>query len=92
MNNKELIAKLSERLGITQKLASEMVDATASAIVSSVSEDRSLMLQGFGSFEVRKKNNRVITNPSTGYKMVVPPKLVLTFKPSETYKKIRITK
>lgn len=86
MNNKELLATLSERLGITRRLATEMLDASTAAITSSVSEERSLMLQGFGSFEVRKKADRIIVNPSSGRQMVVPPKLTLVFKPSDTYK------
>jgi DNA-binding protein HU-beta len=31
---------------------------------------------------VRKKKERVSVSPSTGVKMLVPPKLVLTYKPS----------
>ena len=86
MNNKGLIAELSKRLGVTQKQASDMLDASTAAIVGSMKEDKSLMLQGFGSFEVRKKADRVIINPSSGRQMMVPPKLTLVFKPSETYK------
>ena len=38
-------------------------------------------LSGFGSFEVKKRMERVVINPVTGLKMLVPPKLVLGFKP-----------
>ncbi|MCQ2361107.1 MAG: HU family DNA-binding protein [Paludibacteraceae bacterium] len=86
MNNKGLIAELSKRLGVTQKQASDMLDASTAAIVDSMKEDTSLMLHGFGSFEVRKKSERVIINPSSGLQMNVPPKLTLVFKPSEKCK------
>lgn len=86
MNNKELLATLSDRLGITRRLATEMLDASTSAIVGKMKEGNTLMLQGFGSFEVRKKADRIIVNPSSGRQMVVPPKLTLVFKPSDTYK------
>lgn len=86
MNNKELIVTLSERLGITQKLATFMLETSTSAIVKSVKEDVNVTLQGFGSFEVRKKQDRIIVNPSTGKQMRVPSKLTLVFKPSDTYK------
>jgi len=86
MNNKELLATLSERLGITRRLATEMLEASTSAIVGKMKEGNTLMLQGFGSFEVRKKSDRIIVNPSSGRQMVVPPKLTLVFKPSDTYK------
>ena len=37
-------------------------------------------------FETKKKMERVIVNPSTGQRMLVPPKLVLNFKPNQTWK------
>ncbi len=36
--------------------------------------------------ETKKKMERVIVNPSTGQRMLVPPKLVLSFKPNQTWK------
>ncbi len=41
---------------------------------------------GFGTFEVKKRMERVMVNPSTGLRMLVPPKLVLNFKPAATIK------
>ena len=46
----------------------------------------SVSLSGFGVLEVKKKNERVSVNPSTGVRMLVPPKLVLTYKPSSLLK------
>ena len=39
-----------------------------------------------GSFEVKKKAERISINPSTKQRMLVPPKLVLTYRPSNTLK------
>jgi DNA-binding protein HU-beta len=38
-------------------------------------------INGLGTFDVRKRNERIIVNPGTGKKNLVPPKLVATFKP-----------
>ena len=43
-------------------------------------------LTGFGTFEVKKRMERVVVNPSTGMRMLVPPKLVLGFKPNASIK------
>ena len=40
----------------------------------------------FGNFEVKKRLERVIVNPTTGQRMLVPPKLVVAFKPSQILK------
>jgi DNA-binding protein HU-beta/integration host factor subunit alpha len=49
-------------------------------------EDDSLMIPNFGTFEVKKKMERIMVNPSTGQRMLVPPKLVLNFKPNIGWK------
>ena len=43
-------------------------------------------IQGFGTFEVRKKLERISINPATQQRMLIPPKLVLTYKPSAILK------
>jgi DNA-binding protein HU-beta/integration host factor subunit alpha len=86
MNNKEFIAELAERTGYTakdtQKLASNLIDAMGDAF----QEDNAILVPNFGVFETKKKMERVMVNPSTGQRMLVPPKLVLSFKPNQTWK------
>ena len=45
-----------------------------------------ISIQGFGTFEVKKKAERISVNPTTKQRMLVPPKLVLTYKPSTLLK------
>ena len=86
MNNKEFKAELAERTGYspkdTQKLASNLIDAMGDAF----QEDNSVLVSNFGVFETKKKMERIMVNPSTGQRMLVPPKLVLSFKPNQTWK------
>ena len=86
MNNKEFIAELAERTGYTvkdtQKLATNLINAMADAF----QEDNAIVVPNFGAFETKKKMERIMVNPSTGQRMLVPPKLVLNFKPTPTWK------
>lgn len=86
MNNKEFIAELAERTGYsprdTQKLASNLIAAMGDAF----QEDNSILVPNFGVFETKKKMERVMVSPSTGQRMLVPPKLVLSFKPNQAWK------
>ena len=86
MNNKELIAELAERTGYsvkdTQRLANNLIDAMGDAF----QEDNSILIPNFGVFETKKKMERIMVNPATGQRMLVPPKLVLNFKPNQTWK------
>ena len=49
-------------------------------------EGNTIALQGFGTFEVKKKGERISVSPTTKQRMLVPPKLVLGFKPSSLFK------
>lgn len=62
------------------------MDVSANAIVQFVKQGKTVQLYGFGSFEVRKKQDRILLNPSTKKQMIVPPKLTFVFKPGGSYK------
>ena len=49
-------------------------------------DENVIAIQNIGSFEVRKKQERVVVNPATQQRMLVPPKLVINFKPSASFK------
>lgn len=87
MNNKEMIAALSARTGYKAEQTQRMVTALVGAMGDAFSEGHSVALPGFGTFEVKKKLERIMVNPSTGGRMLVPPKLVLAFKPHASVKK-----
>ena len=55
-------------------------------MVQELEEGNVIAIQGFGSFEVKKKAERISINPASKQRMLVPPKLVLSYKPSNTLK------
>ena len=57
-----------------------------SRAVGSIDRERLHQFGGIGSVEVRKKDERVAVNPTTGKRYLVPPKLVPVFKPASTLK------
>ena len=86
MNNKEFTSELAERLGYTIKDTSELMGSLLSSMTQELEEGNVIAIQGFGSFEVKKKAERISVNPTTKQRMLVPPKLVLTYKPSTLLK------
>lgn len=86
MNNKELIAELSRRTGRSLKETGTLVTALVSEIAVQLANENQINIQGFGVFDVKKKLERVILNPSTRQRMLVPPKMEIKFKPSATIK------
>ena len=86
MNNKEITSELAERLGYTIKDTSELMNSLLSSMTQELEEGNVIAIQGFGSFEVKKKAERISINPASKQRMLVPPKLVLSYRPSNTLK------
>ena len=86
MNNKEFINELAERTGYSPKDTQKLVDNIINAMGDAFQEDNAVLVPNFGTFEPKKKLERGIVNPASGQRMLVPPKLVLGFKPNQTWK------
>lgn len=86
MNNKEFIAELSRRLGYTVKDTTTVTDSFITRMIQDLQEGKTVTLQNFGTFEVKKKMERISVNPLTKQRFLVPPKLSLCFKPNLTLK------
>ena len=86
MNNKEFISELSQRLNYSNKETTRLVSSVLSIMTQELQDGNTIAIQGFGTFEVKKKLERITVNPATQQRMLIPPKLVLTYKPSITLK------
>lgn len=86
MNNKEFIAEMAQSMGTTQKQISAMTQVLSEIICSEMGNGNDVQLGTLGSLEVKTKEQRIIINPKTKNRMLVPPKLVAEFKPSRQLK------
>lgn len=86
MTNKDFLKALSERNDINAKEAQLLVDALTETMADSLDEGDTITIQGFGNFEVKKKFERIIVNPTTKQRQLIPPKLAIAFKPSNVLK------
>lgn len=86
MNSKEFITDLANRTKMNSKETASLVSATVAAIIDELTEENAVVVPGFGSFEVKKKLERVLVNPTTKQRMLVPPKMTVNFKPNTSLK------
>lgn len=86
MNNKDFILALSSRIGRTQVDTQRLVTAVVNAMTDNLIEGNNIAIKGFGTFEIKKKHERIMTNPATHKRILVPPKLVLGFKADDNFK------
>lgn len=86
MNNKSFIAELSDRSGYTHDDSQKMVNTVVDSMTEFFQQGDVVSIPDFGSFEVKKRLERIVVNPGTKQRMLVPPKLVLNFRPIASLK------
>ena len=86
MNNKSFISELSQRMGYTQDDTQKMVHTIIDSMNDCFQKGDVVSIPKFGTFEVKKRLERIVVNPGTKQRMLVPPKLVLGFKPIASLK------
>ena len=86
MNNKEFIAELSRQTNLSASAAGKLINDTLKILEEHFEHNDTVTFTGFGTFEVKKKMERISVNPTTGKRYLIPPKLVLGFKQSNVLK------
>ena len=87
MNNKEYIAELSRHTGFSQDDTQRMVRCVVEGMSQKFDEGIGVLIASFGVFEIKKRMERIVVNPSSGQRMLVPPKIVVTFKAETSARK-----
>jgi integration host factor subunit beta len=82
----DIVEQISEQSDLNKKESFIVVDLIIDNIKKALSEGDKIELRGFGSFKVKKRNERKARNPRTGETVNVPAKLVPYFKASKSLK------
>lgn len=86
MDSKTFIETLSEKLGEGVDDVNELTAGLIKVITQSALDMDSVVIPSFGNFEVRKRKERISVHPATGKRLLIPPKMVIGFKPSSILK------
>lgn len=86
MDSKILVETLAKRMNRKREDVEKLLDAFISTVKNRCGELDSVAIPGFGTFEAKKRLERVSVNPATGKRMLIPPKITLSFKPSALLK------
>lgn len=82
MTQKDLVAYIAAKNGMTKTLTDQLVSATSDIMVQALLDGKSILMQNFGTLEVKQKNERLTVHPKTGVRTLTPPKLQVNFKPN----------
>jgi integration host factor subunit alpha len=86
MTKADLVELIYERVGFSKKEACEVVELVFAIIKENLRRGEKVKISGFGSFHVNHKRARRGRNPQTGQPIIIDPRRVLSFKPSQVLK------
>jgi len=86
VNNKEFIAEMARRTKSNAKDTQQRMNILVKEITEHLCNEDLISITNFGTFETKKRLERVLVSPTTGQRMLVPPKMVVGFKQSNVLK------
>jgi len=86
MNAAELIKTLANKTHLSQAEVGKRLDALTAIVTDELLNERSVSLTDFGVLETSKRDEKIGINPTTGKKILVPPRIVIKFRPSKGLK------
>lgn len=86
MNSVEFTAELSKALQIPKTEITKRMLELAEIISAELINSKDISLGNLGTLTLHKRDERLNVNPSTGKRMLVPPKLIVKFKVSSSLK------
>jgi integration host factor subunit alpha len=78
----DFVDQVYDRIGFSKREAADFVEQVFEIMKQNMLSGESVKISGFGTFVVRKKKPRKGRNPKTGEAMILPGRLVATFRPS----------
>ena len=86
MTKEDITRSVWQKLNITNKEASLIVDEIFNTIKNALAKEEPIEIRGFGKFFIRSKKERIGRNPRTGEEKVIKARKVVTFKSSKIFR------
>jgi len=87
MRKADIANEIFKQVGVSKNEASDIVELVLNLLKSVLQKGDSVKIAGFGNFVVRSKGARKGRNPRTGEEIGITPRRVVTFRPSQVFKK-----
>jgi DNA-binding protein HU-beta len=86
MQKTDFVKSVAEKAQVSQKEAKQVIDAALDIITASLKGGEKVTLTGFGTFEVRQRQEREGVNPQTRQKIKIAATKTPGFSASSTLK------
>ncbi len=86
MNRSDLVAKISEKSELSKKDSEKALTAFMDSITEALANGDKVQLVGFGTFEVRRREERAGRDPRSGEAITIPASNSPAFKAGKALK------
>ena len=87
MRKADIANEVFEKIGVSKKESADILEVILNSIKEVLKKGEVVKIAGFGNFVVRQKRARKGRNPKTGEEIGITPRRVVTFRPSQVFKK-----
>ena len=85
MTKAELVSKIAEKTGVEKLTTLAVVEEMMQAIKSSIEENESVFLRGFGTFKAKKRAEKTGRNIKKNTTIIIPEHHIPAFKPAKVF-------
>ena len=88
LTKKEIVNSIYMQIGFSKNISETLLEDIFQLILNNLIEHKKLKIAKFGTFELRKKKQRIGRNPKTKESKIISARNVILFKPSKEFKKL----
>ena len=87
LTKKEIINSIYMQIGFSKKISENLLEDIFQILLKNILSKKKVKIAKFGTFELRKKKERIGRNPKTKEEKIISERNVIIFKPSKEIKK-----
>ena len=86
LTKKEIINSIYMQIGFSKKISESILDDIFQILLKNIISEKKVKIAKFGTFILRKKNERIGRNPKTKEEKKISKRDVVLFKPSKEFR------
>ena len=88
LTKKDLVNSIYMQIGFSKQISEILIEDFFLMLFDNIRDNKKVKLSRFGTFFLRKKNERIGRNPKTKEKKIISARNVILFKPSKEFKEL----
>ena len=88
LTKKDLINSIYMQIGFSKKISENLLDDIFQILLKNIITQKQVKIAKFGTFTLKKKNQRIGRNPKTKEEKVITERSVVLFKASKEFKEL----